>query len=78
MTSCGQPRSCVATAKLDVRAACGLRLSSPRTENSTTIPKKVPCEKKKGAEKQTSHHLKLFRDYPNSPSYLKEGDFGWS
>ena len=30
------------------------------------------------AEKQTSHHFKLFRDYPNSPCYLKEGDFGWS
>ena len=29
------------------------------------------------AEKQTSHHLKLFRDYPNSHCYLKEGDFGW-
>ena len=28
------------------------------------------------AEKQTSHHFKLFRDYPNSPCYLKEGDFG--
>ena len=30
------------------------------------------------AEKQTSHHSKLFRDYPNSPCYLKEGDFGCS
>ena len=30
------------------------------------------------AEKQTSHHFKLFRDNPNSPCYLKEGDFGWS
>ena len=30
------------------------------------------------AEKQTSHHFKLFRDYPNSPCYLKEGDFGKS
>ena len=30
------------------------------------------------AEKQTSHHFKLFRDYPSSPRYLKEGDFGWS
>ena len=30
------------------------------------------------AEKQTSHHLKLFRDYPASPGYLKEGDFEWS
>ena len=30
------------------------------------------------AEKQTSHHFKLFRDYPNSPCYLKEGDFGRS
>ena len=29
-------------------------------------------------EKQTSHHYKLFRDYPNSPCYLKEGHFGWS
>ena len=28
------------------------------------------------AEKQTSHHFKLFRDYPSSPCYLKEGDFG--
>ena len=28
------------------------------------------------AEKQTSHHFKFFRDYPNSPCYLKEGDFG--
>ena len=26
------------------------------------------------AEKQTSHHFKLFRDYPNSPCYLKEED----
>ena len=30
------------------------------------------------AEKQTSHHFKLFRDYPSSPHYLTEGDFGWS
>ena len=30
------------------------------------------------AEKQTSHHFKLFRDYPSSPRYLTEGDFGWS
>ena len=30
------------------------------------------------AEKQTSHHFKLFRDYPTSPCYLKEGDFEWS
>ena len=30
------------------------------------------------AEKQTSHHFKLFRDYPNSPCYLKEGGFGKS
>ena len=30
------------------------------------------------AETQTSHHFKLFRDYPNSPCYLQEGDFGWS
>ena len=30
------------------------------------------------AEKQTSHHFKLSRDYPNSPCYLKEGDFGCS
>jgi len=30
------------------------------------------------AEKQTSHHFKLFRDYPNSSCYLKEGNFGWS
>ena len=30
------------------------------------------------AEKQTSHHFKLFRDYPSSPPYLTEGDFGWS
>ena len=29
------------------------------------------------AEKQTSPHLKLFHDYPNSPCYAKEGDFGW-
>ena len=29
------------------------------------------------AEKQTSHDFKLFGDYPNSPFYLKEGDFGW-
>ena len=27
---------------------------------------------------QTSHHFKLFRDYPNSPCYVKEGDFEWS
>ena len=26
------------------------------------------------AKKQTSHSLKLFRDYPNSPCYLKEGN----
>ena len=25
------------------------------------------------AEKQNSHHFKLFRDYPNSLCYLKEG-----
>ena len=30
------------------------------------------------AEKQTSHHFKLFRDYPNSSCYFKEGDFGRS
>ena len=30
------------------------------------------------AEKQTSHHFKLLRDYPSSPRYLTEGDFGWS
>ena len=30
------------------------------------------------AEKYTSHLFKLFRDYPNSPCYLKEGNFGWS
>ena len=30
------------------------------------------------AEKQTSHHFKLFRDYPSSPCYVKEGHFGWS
>ena len=30
------------------------------------------------AEKQTWHHFKHFGDYPNSPCYLKEGDFGWS
>ena len=30
------------------------------------------------AEKQTSHHFQLFCDYPNSPCYLHEGDFGWS
>ena len=30
------------------------------------------------AEKQTSHHFKLFRDYPSSSRYLTEGDFGWS
>ena len=30
------------------------------------------------AKKQTSHHFKLFRDYPNSACYLKEGGFGWS
>ena len=30
------------------------------------------------SEKQTSHNFKLFRDYPNSPCCLKEGDFGWS
>ena len=30
------------------------------------------------AEKQTSHHFKLFRDNPNSSCYSKEGDFGWS
>ena len=31
----------------------------------------------KVAEKQTSHHFKLFRDYPNSPCYmlLKRGGF---
>ena len=29
-------------------------------------------------EKQTLHHFKLFCDYPNSSSYLKEGDLGWS
>ena len=27
------------------------------------------------AEKQTSHHFKLFRDYPNSPCYFKRGGF---
>ena len=30
------------------------------------------------AEKQTSRHFKLCRDYPNSPCYLKEEDFGRS
>ena len=30
------------------------------------------------AEKQNSHHFKLFRDYPNSPCYLKEGNFSGS
>ena len=30
------------------------------------------------AEKQTSHHFKLLRLYPNSPCYVKERDFGWS
>ena len=30
------------------------------------------------AEKQTSHHFKLFRDYPNSPCCLRDGNFGWS
>ena len=30
------------------------------------------------AEKQSSHHFKLFRDYPSSPCHLKEGDLGWS
>ena len=30
------------------------------------------------AEKQNSHHFKLFHDYPNSLCYLKEGDIGWS
>ena len=28
------------------------------------------------AKKQTSPHFKFFRDYPNSPFYVKEGDFG--
>ena len=27
------------------------------------------------AEKQTSHHFKLFHDYPNSPCYFKRGGF---
>ena len=30
------------------------------------------------AEKQTSHHFKLFRDYPNSPCCLRDGNFSWS
>ena len=30
------------------------------------------------AEKQTSHHFKIFLHYPNLPCYLKQGDFGWS
>ena len=30
------------------------------------------------AEKQSWHHFKLFRDYPKSPCYLKEENFGWS
>ena len=30
------------------------------------------------AEQETSHPFKLFRDYPNSPCYLKDGNFGWS
>ena len=30
------------------------------------------------AEKQTSHPFKLFRDYPKSPRYLKEGNLGLS
>ena len=30
------------------------------------------------AEEWTSHPFKLFRDYPKSPCYLKEGNFGWS
>ena len=29
----------------------------------------------KVAEKQTSHHFKLFHDYPNSPCYFKRGGF---
>ena len=29
-------------------------------------------------EKWTSHPFRRFRDYPNSPCYLKEGNFGWS
>ena len=29
------------------------------------------------AEKQTSHHFKLFCDYPNSPCYSKKGNFCW-
>ena len=76
MTSCSRPRSCVATAKLDVRAACGSVRHVQKIQRRSL--KRYPAKKKKVAEKQTSHHLKLFRDYPNSPSYLKEGDFGWS
>ena len=30
-----------------------------------------------GAPEQTLRHCKLFRDYPTSSCYLKEGNFGW-
>ena len=30
------------------------------------------------AGKKTPHRFKPFRDYPKSPSYLKEENFGWS
>ena len=30
------------------------------------------------AEKKTPHPFKPFRDYPKSPSYLKEGNLSWS
>ena len=30
------------------------------------------------AEKYTWHPFRRFRDYPNLPCYLKEGNFGWS
>ena len=29
------------------------------------------------AEKKTPHPFKPFRDYPKSPSYLKEGNLSW-
>ena len=30
------------------------------------------------AEKSTLHPFKHFRDFPDSPCYLKEGNFVWS
>ena len=55
------------TAIIARRFRCKLLLGTLRSDNDD-VHENV-------AETQTSHHFKLFRDYPNSPCYVKEREF---